>query len=74
MAWIAAAFQVEREEDREALAALTLVIVEGLVVFDTLGDHATRADARTGITLSLIAAGRTPSSLTMNVRGREEGT
>lgn len=49
--WIAAALKVEREEDRKPLAALTLAIVEGLVVFDALGDDTTRADTLAGMTL-----------------------
>lgn len=64
--WIAAALQVEREEDREPLAALTLAIVEGLVVFDALGDDATHAGVLTGITLGLVAAGRATSPSTLS--------
>jgi AcrR family transcriptional regulator len=47
--WIAVALEVEREEDRQPLAALTLVIVEGFGMLDALGDEATRTAARAGL-------------------------
>jgi AcrR family transcriptional regulator len=67
--WIAATLRVEREEDREPLAALTLAIVEGLVVFDALGNDAARAGALAGVTLGSVAAGRIISSSTTNATG-----
>ena len=47
--WIAVALDVEREEDRQPLAALTLVVVEGFGILDALGDEATRTAARVGL-------------------------
>ncbi|MBC8161828.1 MAG: TetR/AcrR family transcriptional regulator [Roseiflexaceae bacterium] len=55
--WIAAALQVEPEQERAPLAALMLAILEGLIIFDALGDDATRTGALAGAALEL-AAGR----------------
>ncbi|GAB4192095.1 MAG: TetR family transcriptional regulator [Roseiflexaceae bacterium] len=49
--WIARALYVEQEEEREALAALTLALVEGLIIFDALGDDTKRMAALAGIAL-----------------------
>jgi AcrR family transcriptional regulator len=53
--WIAGALQVDQEEEREPLAALTLTIVEGFVMFDALGEEAIPAAARIGLRLRLSA-------------------
>lgn len=47
--WIAAALRVEREEDRAPLAALALATVEGLILFDALGDDAKIKAALAGV-------------------------
>ena len=49
--WIAAALAVEHETERAPVAALTLAIVEGLVLLDALGDTATRNAALAGVGL-----------------------
>jgi len=49
--WIAAALSVERQEEREPLAALTLAIIEGLIIFDALGDDSKRTVALAGAAL-----------------------
>lgn len=49
--WIAAALSVELEEDRAPLAALTLAIVEGFMIFESLGDDAKRTAALAGFAL-----------------------
>jgi AcrR family transcriptional regulator len=49
--WIAAALHVEREDDRAPLAALTLTLIEGLVLLDALGDEATPRAALAGLAL-----------------------
>lgn len=49
--WIASALNVEREDEREALATLTLAIVEGFVIFDALGDDAKVTRALDGVAL-----------------------
>jgi AcrR family transcriptional regulator len=54
--WIAAALAVEREEDRAPLAALTLTLVEGFVIFDALGDDATATLALASIALGPVRA------------------
>jgi AcrR family transcriptional regulator len=61
LSWIAAALDVEREEDRASLAALTLALVEGFVIFDALGDDATRTAALAGIALG-PPTGREPAA------------
>ena len=43
--WIASALHVDHEADRAPMAALTLAIIEGLSIFDALGDDDLRADA-----------------------------
>jgi AcrR family transcriptional regulator len=48
--WIATALHVEREEERQPLAALTLAIIEGFVLFDALGIDRQKADALAGVT------------------------
>lgn len=53
--WITGALQVNREEEREPLAALTLTIIEGFVMFDALGDDRTPASALAGLRLGLSA-------------------
>ncbi len=49
--WIGAALTVEHEEQRAPLAALTLTIIEGLVLLDTLGEDGNVAAALAGIAL-----------------------
>ena len=49
--WIAAGLRVENEEQRAPLAALMLALIEGFVLFDTLGADATRALALAGVAL-----------------------
>lgn len=49
--WIAAALTVEREEERQPLAALTLTLIEGSALFEALGDGATPAAALAGLAL-----------------------
>jgi AcrR family transcriptional regulator len=49
--WIASTLTVEREEDREPMAALTLTIVEGFMIFDALGDDSKRMLALAGVAL-----------------------
>ena len=51
LTWVAAALAVEHEEEREPLAALTLAIIEGLIIFDALGDDAKRTAALAGFAL-----------------------
>jgi AcrR family transcriptional regulator len=53
--WIAGALLVNKEDEREPLAALTLTIIEGFVMFDALGDDSTPAAALAGLTLGLSA-------------------
>lgn len=60
--WIAAALDVEREEEREPLAAFTLALVEGFAIFDALGDDASRTLALAGVALGLSAWRGTASS------------
>ena len=55
LCWIAAALQVDREEERGPLAALTLVLIEGLVLFDALGDDTKHTDALAGLALGVAA-------------------
>ncbi len=59
--WIAAALQVEREEDREPLAALLLALVEGFVIYDAIGDASKRSLALAGIALGATAWGGSAS-------------
>lgn len=54
LSWIAAALRVEREEQREPLAALTLALVEGLVIFDALDDDSMLSLALTGVALGQV--------------------
>lgn len=54
--WIAAALQVDREAERDPLAALTLMMIEGVVMFDALGDDTTPAAALDGLALIVNAA------------------
>lgn len=56
--WIASALAVEREEERAPLAALTLAIVEGFIVFDALGDDAKRTVALAGVAFAPAASSR----------------
>ena len=51
--WIGAALDVEREEERQPLAALTLVIVEGFGILDAVGDEAAGTAARVGLAFGL---------------------
>jgi AcrR family transcriptional regulator len=51
--WVAAALLAERAEEREQLATLTLTLVEGIALFDALGDDARRAAALAGVALRL---------------------
>lgn len=51
LSWIAAALHVEREEEREPLAALTLTLIEGFVLFDALGEGAISRAALAGLAL-----------------------
>lgn len=53
--WIAEALDVDREEEREPMAALTLTLVEGFVIFDALGDDSKSTNALAGIALSYTA-------------------
>ena len=54
--WIAGALIVEREDDRAPLAALTLAIIEGCIIFDALGDDSTSTVALAGIALGPVRA------------------
>jgi AcrR family transcriptional regulator len=56
--WIAAVLAVEQPETRAPLAALTLAIIEGLIIFDSLGDASKRTAALAGVAL-ITADGRT---------------
>lgn len=49
--WIGSALRVEKEEDREALAALTLAIIEGFNIFDAVGDDTKQTRALAGLAL-----------------------
>lgn len=49
--WIAAALHVEREEDRQPMASLALVTLEGLVLLDALGLDDNIAAALQGLEL-----------------------
>ena len=60
--WIASALHVENEQEREPLAALTLAIVEGLVLFDALGDDSARTVALAGVALGFAASQKAVSS------------
>lgn len=51
LSWIAGVLQVEREEEREPLAALTLTLIEGFAIFDALGDETKPDAALAGIAL-----------------------
>ncbi|WP_129677954.1 TetR/AcrR family transcriptional regulator [Candidatus Chloroploca sp. Khr17] len=51
--WIADTLQVDTEEQRELLAALTLTIIEGFVMFDALGDDEVPAAALAGLKLKM---------------------
>lgn len=53
--WIAAALHVENAAERESLAALMLAIIEGLIIFDALGDDAKRTAALAGVALATAA-------------------
>lgn len=55
LTWIAAALSVQNEAERESLAALTLAIIEGLIIFDSLGDDAKRTAALAGVALGAAA-------------------
>lgn len=49
--WIASTLKVEREEERQPLAALALATIEGLVLLDALNYNEQIADALKGISL-----------------------
>ena len=65
--WIAGTLRVERAEDQAPLAALTLAIVEGLMVFDALGDDAIQVSALAGFARTPAIAGGTTAASTTNV-------
>lgn len=56
LGWIASALYVEREEQREPLATLTLAIVEGFGIFDALGDDSKRTGTLAGIALLRVSS------------------
>ena len=71
--WIASTLTVEREEDREPMAALTLAIVEGFIIFDALGDDSKRLLTLAGVALG-PAVSRWPAPSTENMDQCQGGT
>jgi AcrR family transcriptional regulator len=55
--WIASALHVDDEADRAPMAALTFAIIEGLSIFDALGDDGLRADALAVLARSGVGLG-----------------
>jgi len=53
--WIAEALDVDREEEREPVAALTWTLVEGFVIFDALGNHSKATSGLADIALRSAA-------------------
>jgi AcrR family transcriptional regulator len=74
LSWIASTISVEREEEREPLAALALAIVEGFLIFDALGDDSKVTGALAGIALQTVAHQGAASLPGANVKGDQVGT
>lgn len=71
--WISAALVVEREEEREPLAALMLAIIEGFAIFDALGDDAKLTVALAGVALGPATWRGTASGSPEKVNGSQAG-
>ncbi len=74
LTWIAGALDVEREEERAPLAALTLAIVEGFIIFDALGDDSILNLALAGVALTPTTGQGITSPSAEKVPGNQDRT